>query len=90
MKKIGIVLIFIYLLSFQFCFGDDFRYLRTNEGLYNGEINSIAQDKSGKMWFATWTGLTCYNGYNFQYFKPELGNPLSLADKKINKIFIEI
>ena len=89
MKKIGIVLIFIYLLSFQFCFGDDFRYLRTNEGLYNGEINSIAQDKAGKMWFATWTGLTCYNGYNFQYFKPELGNPLSLADKKINKIFID-
>lgn len=73
----------------QFCFADDFRYLRTNEGLYNGEINSIAQDQSGKMWFATWTGLVSYNGYDFRFYKPELGNPLSLSDKKTNKIFID-
>jgi len=57
--------------------------------LYNGEINSISQDKSGKIWFATWTGLACYNGFDFQFFKPELGNPLSLPDKKTNKIFID-
>lgn len=69
--------------------GGDFRYLRTSEGLYNGEINSIAQDKSGKMWFATWSGLTSYNGFDFQFFMPELGNPLSLPDKKISKILID-
>lgn len=89
MKSISLIIILIIVLSLQSIFGDDFRYLRTNEGLYNGEINSIAQDQSGKMWFATWTGLTCYNGYNFQFFMPELGNPLSLPDKKINKIFID-
>jgi ligand-binding sensor domain-containing protein len=81
--------IFILLLWGQVCLGDDFKYLRTNEGLYNGEINSIAQDQSGKMWFATWAGLTSYNGIDFQFFKPKLGNPLSLQDKKINKIFID-
>lgn len=86
-------LILIWMLSFiiiiPVCFGDDFRYLRTNEGLYNGEINSIVQDHSGKMWFATWTGLVSYDGYNFQFFKPELENPNSLPDKKINRIFID-
>ncbi|MGE5394633.1 MAG: response regulator, partial [Candidatus Saccharibacteria bacterium] len=77
------------VLFTSICSADDFRYLRTNEGLYNGEINSIAQDHSGKMWFATWTGLVSYNGYNFEFFTPELDNPYSLPDKKINRIFID-
>lgn len=79
----------VFILFVQLCLGADFRYLRTNEGLYNGEINSVSQDQSGKMWFATWTGLVGYNGYDFQFFKPELENPYSLPDKKINKIFID-
>lgn len=87
--KPNFFIVIVFILIVQFCFADDFRYLRTNEGLYNGEINSIAQDQSGKMWFATWTGLASYNGYDFQFFRPELGNPLSLPDKKTNKIFID-
>jgi signal transduction histidine kinase/DNA-binding response OmpR family regulator/ligand-binding sensor domain-containing protein len=87
--KLTFLYIIVFVMFVQFCFGTDFRYLRTNEGLYNGEINSIAQDQSGKMWFATWTGLTSYNGYDFQFYKPELGNPFSLSDKKTNKIFID-
>lgn len=88
MKPIYLV-VFVFILFVQTCFGDDFRYLRTNEGLYNGEITSTAQDQSGKMWFATWTGLASFDGFAFQFFKPELGNPLSLSDKKTNEIFID-
>lgn len=87
--KRSTLIIFSLLFLCQFNFGNDFRYLRTNEGLYNGEINSIAQDKSGKMWFATWSGLTNYNGYDFTFFYPELGNHHSLPDKKVRKIFID-
>lgn len=88
MKRSYIFLIFFFHFV-QYSFADDFRYLRTNEGLYSGEINSIAQDKSGKIWLATWSGLANYNGCDFQFFKPELGNPLSLSDKKTHKIFID-
>ncbi len=89
MKKLQIfVLLFIFSFS-HFCWSVDFRYLRTNEGLYNGEINAIAQDQSGKMWFATWTGLANYNGFDFRFFMPELGNPKSLADKKTHRILID-
>ena len=88
MKPSYIVFI-VSILLVQFCYGEDFRYLRTNEGLYNGEITSTAQDHSGKMWFATWTGLASYNGFDFQFFKPELGKPLSLSDSKTHKIFID-
>ena len=89
MKKL---LIFVLLFIFSFstlCWSVDFRYLRTSEGLYNGEINAIAQDQSGKMWFATWTGLVNYNGFDFRFFMPELGNPKSLADKKTHRILID-
>ncbi len=89
MKSFRIIIIFIFIGVFQSSYGEDFRYLRTNEGLYNGEINSIAQDRSGKMWFATWSGLASYNGFNFQFFKPQLGNPLSLPDKKTHIVFID-
>lgn len=89
MKRIYFFFIYLILLSIQVCFAGDFRYLRTNEGLYNGEINSITQDKSGKMWFATWSGLTSHNGYDFQFFLPQLGDPHSLPDKKVNKIFVD-
>lgn len=88
MKVFIIYLLFIVSFT-RICLGGDFRYLRTSEGMYNGEINAVAQDKSGKMWFATWAGITSYNGYDFQFFKPELGNPLSLPDKKVNSIFID-
>jgi len=89
MKKI---LLNIFLFHFAFssiCWSIDFRYLRTNEGLYNGEINAIAQDKSGKIWLATWTGLASYNGFDFKFFKPQLGNPKSLRDKKTHRILID-
>lgn len=87
--KLTFLYIVFFVLIGQHTSAADFRYLRTNEGLYNGEINSIAQDQSGKMWFATWTGLASYNGFDYEFFKPELGNPLSLSDKKTNKIFID-
>ncbi|MHB9140812.1 MAG: ATP-binding protein [Paludibacter sp.] len=89
MKKYCLIIIYFFFFAIQTSSGEDFRYLRTNEGLYNGEINSIAQDHSGKMWFATWTGLASYNGFDFQFFKPVLGNPLSLRDKKTHRIFID-
>lgn len=89
MKKLLIFVLFFHFSFSTFCWSVDFRYLRTNEGLYNGEINAIAQDHSGKMWFATWTGLANYNGFDFRFFKPELGNPKSLADKKTHRILID-
>ena len=89
MKKLLIFVLLFIFSFFSICYSVDFRYLRTNEGLYNGEINAIAQDQSGKMWFATWTGLANYNGFDFRFFKPELGNPKSLADKKTHRILID-
>ena len=88
MKRV--ILIFLFLLTIiPFSTGQQFRYIRPQEGFYDGEVNSIVQDSTGIMWFATWSGIVRYDGINFESFRPELRNPESLPDKKIKKLFID-
>lgn len=81
--------IIIWILSWTNNYSSDFRYLRPYEGLMDSEINSIVQDQDGLMWFATWSGLISYDGYNFNHYRPELGNPNSLFTKKIKLLFVD-
>ncbi|MFW6370483.1 MAG: ligand-binding sensor domain-containing protein, partial [Bacteroidota bacterium] len=79
----------LFLLFVTVLTAGEFRYLRTQDGLPDGEINSIVQDSTGNMWFATWTGLVKYDGYEYELFRPELGKPMSLPEKKIKQLFID-
>jgi signal transduction histidine kinase/ligand-binding sensor domain-containing protein/DNA-binding response OmpR family regulator len=87
--KSCIILWLAILLFASNSLGKDFRYLRTEDGLPDGEINSIVQDSSGNMWFATWSGLVKYDGYYFEVFRPVLGDTTSLPEKKIKKLFVD-
>ncbi|MFW5656233.1 MAG: hybrid sensor histidine kinase/response regulator transcription factor [Bacteroidota bacterium] len=69
--------------------GNTFRHLQSKDGLHDGEINGIVQDHDGLMWFATWSGLVKYDGYDFIQYRPELGNPYSLPEKKINLLYVD-
>ena len=40
---------------------------------------AILQDSQGVMWFGTEHGLNSYNGYEFQHYKRERGNPATLG-----------
>jgi len=88
MKSFIVFACFVLLLP-QINFGTDFQYLRTREGLIDGEITSIVQDSTGYMWFASYSGLTRYDGLNMEVFRPEMGNPGSLSDKKIKFLFVD-
>lgn len=88
MKSDIIFLLFFLLMTGEVA-GSDFRYLQTENGLPDGEINSIVQDSTGNMWFATWTGLIKYDGYYFDVFRPKLGDPASLPEKKVKKLFVD-
>ena len=88
MKSCIIVGILTLLLA-NLGFGNEFRYLKTENGLTDGEINSIVQDSTGNMWFATWSGLIRYDGYYFENFRPELGDSLSLPEKKIKTLYVD-
>jgi signal transduction histidine kinase/DNA-binding response OmpR family regulator/ligand-binding sensor domain-containing protein len=87
--KSFISVVFLFFISAVISYGTDFRYLGTEHGLTDGEINSIVQDSTGNMWFATWSGLMKYDGYHVELFRPELGDTTSLPDKKIKQLFVD-
>ena len=88
MKRYVLLVLFVVCVS-AVVFSADFRHLSTSNGLSDGEITSIVQDSVGNMWFATYTGLIMYDGAEFKLFRPELGNPYSIPDKKVKDLFVD-
>lgn len=78
-----------FVLSSFLISANDFRYLRSWDGLPDGEINAIVQDNTGFMWFATWSGLIKYDGYQFKVYRPEIEAKGSLPDKKIKNLLYD-
>jgi len=54
--------------------------LTLDDGLSQSTVIRILQDSRGLMWFATENGLNSYNGYEFEHFKRERGNPHTLIN----------
>ena len=53
-----------------------FTHLTTNDGLSQGYVTAILQDRRGFMWFATRDGLNRYDGNAFVVYK---NNPTTPA-----------
>lgn len=64
-----------------------FDFLSIEEGLSQGSVSSIIQDKEGFMWFATKDGLNRYDGYHIKVYRNDPKNPFSLPDNYITQIF---
>ena len=56
-----------------------FTHLTTNDGLSQGYVVDILQDRRGFMWFATRDGLNRYDGYTFVVYKHDPNDPDSLS-----------
>ncbi|MFM9950912.1 MAG: ATP-binding protein [Saprospiraceae bacterium] len=56
------------------------------QGLSQGFVPSICQDDDGFLWFATKNGLNRYDGYQFQVFKNDPFDSLSLNDNELTHI----
>jgi signal transduction histidine kinase/DNA-binding response OmpR family regulator/ligand-binding sensor domain-containing protein len=57
------------------------------EGLSQGMVYDILQDKEGFIWVGTKDGLNRYDGYTFKVFTNDPSNNKSLSSNSINKIF---
>lgn len=58
------------------------KHLTTADGLANNRVTRIYQDKKGFIWFATWEGLSRFDGYNFVNYGVRDG----LANQVINDV----
>ncbi|MCK4760784.1 MAG: PAS domain S-box protein [Candidatus Aminicenantes bacterium] len=60
-----IFLFFSFVLP-VFCRGYLVRHYGESDGLPTSEVFDIAQDHLGRMWFATRSGVSCYNGVSWE------------------------
>jgi signal transduction histidine kinase/DNA-binding response OmpR family regulator/ligand-binding sensor domain-containing protein len=68
-------------------FADHYKILNVNDGMPSNTVRAIVQDKYGFVWFGTYNGLCRYDGYKFAIFRNEPGNPTSLLDNKVYKLY---
>jgi ligand-binding sensor domain-containing protein len=63
-----------------------FTHLTTNDGLSQGYVTAILQDRRGFMWFATRDGLNRYDGNTFVVYKNNPNDPTSLSSNFIEAL----
>jgi ligand-binding sensor domain-containing protein/signal transduction histidine kinase/DNA-binding response OmpR family regulator len=61
-----------------------FKNISVKDGLAQGIINSIHQDRHGFMWFGTGNGLNRYDGYEFKSYKHKKDDSTSLSNNLIH------
>ncbi|MBL0358216.1 MAG: hypothetical protein IPP72_15700 [Chitinophagaceae bacterium] len=65
----------------------DYESVSTAQGLSQGMVFDILQDKEGFIWVATKNGLNRYDGYNFKVFTNDPYNAHTLSSNTIIKLF---
>ncbi len=61
----------------------NFESITVNDGLSQGMVQCIIQDKEGFMWFSSKDGLNRYDGYHITVFRNNPQNPHSLPDNYV-------
>lgn len=64
----------------------EFNCLSNRDGLSNGQVNAILQDKQGYVWFGTQSGLDRYDGFRFKNFFYNNLDVSSLANNSVDEI----
>ena len=57
-----------------------------SDGVASSHLTQLLQDNKGFMWFSTWNGLCRYDGYEFQTFKPQVGDGCNMKTDRIRNI----
>ena len=64
-----------------------FDHLAEEDGLSQGTVWDIHQDRLGFLWFATADGLNRFDGIKFQIWKNDPDNPESQAEHEVFRLF---
>jgi ligand-binding sensor domain-containing protein len=89
MKKIPAIffLATVYLSASSQVSTYNFRTITTNDGLSDGVIRSICQDKYGFIWIGTSYGLNRFDGTTIKSFFNKSGDTTSLRDNYVQALF---
>ncbi len=65
----------------------EFEQINLGQGLSQGSIYTMLQDRYGYMWFGTQDGLNKYDGYQFTVYRHDKSDTSSLSDNFINAVY---
>ncbi len=65
----------------------DHQNISTAQGLCQGMVFDMLQDKEGFIWVGTKGGLNRYDGYSFKVFTNDPYNPHSISNNNIRTLF---
>ena len=62
------------------------KHYSVNDGMSQGIVQTIIQDKKGFLWFGTWNGLNKFDGYTFKNYKTSYKDAYILNTNRISQI----
>lgn len=57
-----------------------------HSGLSSRRVGGGVQDRNGLLWFATWNGLNCYDGYEFHWINIKPGDNAGISTGRLRDI----
>ena len=66
-----------------------FESFSTEKGIAGRLVRDTVQDKQGFLWFATGSGLSRYDGYEFKNFYHDASNPNSLSSNNLWRLHVD-
>lgn len=76
------------LLAVLPCSGRTMARYDHTDGLSSSLVGCGVQDENGLIWFATWNGLNCYDGYDFHWVKIRPGDNAPVNTDRIRDILL--
>ncbi len=81
--------VFLFIPFALFAQSKGWQELTISDGLSQGMIFNLGQDKQGFIWVATKDGLNRYDGHNFTVFTHDPHNAYSLSDNSCSALLID-
>jgi len=66
-----------------------FEQITTEDGLSNGGVTCLAQDKTGFLWIGTMDGLNRYDGVSFKAFRHDPLDTTSLSSNEVSCLLVD-
>jgi signal transduction histidine kinase/DNA-binding response OmpR family regulator/ligand-binding sensor domain-containing protein len=67
-------------------FKSAFSHYSVEDGLSEGVVLTMHQDREGFMWFGTFDGLNRFDGYNFKVYKSGFKSGYGLSNNRVDRI----
>lgn len=78
--------ILLFLSVSSSLYARHFKVLDLSNGLSNNTVKCITQDEQGFIWLGTFDGLCRFDGANFNVFRNEPGDSMSIVDNHVESI----